>query len=54
MTFILCPSPCGRQVEIMHQLGKHANIVCLYEVFEDAGAIHLILVRTAGGLNPQG
>lgn len=38
----------------MHQLGKHANIVCLYEVFEDAGAIHLILVRTAGALNPQG
>jgi hypothetical protein len=41
-------APADCQVEIMYHLGGHKNIVQLYEVYEDAEAIHLILVREQG------
>lgn len=32
------------QVEIMYHLGGNSNIIQLYDVYEDADTIHLILV----------
>ncbi|XP_035229761.1 ribosomal protein S6 kinase alpha-2-like [Stegodyphus dumicola] len=44
-----CGRDCSEEIEILFRHGKHPNIVTLYEVFEDAEYVYLVMELLAGG-----